>query len=155
VIIFGFLTITGLISLGFRRYKGGMPIGATCSVVISAACHRPEDDIEAYLFPVQWGAIPSQILDDRASAWPSTPASTFDNSDAPIFENEKTNEEENIETIPNQSRASELIKEAKDIHESIGTAQRRLDEAEDMRVGHCCFTTHRNVSRPVEGELYK
>lgn len=35
-----------------------MPMGATCSAVISAACHPPIGDDEAYLFPVRWGYVP-------------------------------------------------------------------------------------------------
>ena len=36
-------------------------MGATCSAVISAACHQPlpddQDAQDAYKFPVQWGAV--------------------------------------------------------------------------------------------------
>ena len=34
-----------------------MPLASTCSVAISAACHRPDADKEAHLLPVQWGVI--------------------------------------------------------------------------------------------------
>jgi len=34
-----------------------MPLVATCSAAISAACHRPEQDVDAHLLPVQWGII--------------------------------------------------------------------------------------------------
>ncbi|PMD63797.1 uncharacterized protein K444DRAFT_492116, partial [Hyaloscypha bicolor E] len=56
-IISGTVMIAILVGLGFRRYKGGMPLSATCSVIISAACHRPDGDKEAHLFPVKWGAV--------------------------------------------------------------------------------------------------
>lgn len=39
-----------------------MPLNATCSNAISAACHRPEDDKQAYLFPVKWGMIPRSMV---------------------------------------------------------------------------------------------
>lgn len=34
-----------------------MPFAVTCSAAISAACHRPADDKEAHLLPVQWGVV--------------------------------------------------------------------------------------------------
>jgi hypothetical protein len=59
-----FLTVTLLLA-GIPRFRGGIPMGATCSAVISAACHRPLDDKEAYKFPVQWGAVSRQIDRDE------------------------------------------------------------------------------------------
>lgn len=40
-------------------------MGATCSAVISAACHRPLEDGEAFKFPVQWGAVSHQTGKDE------------------------------------------------------------------------------------------
>jgi hypothetical protein len=38
-------------------------MGATCSAVISAACHQPlPADKEAYKFAVQWGAVSQPTL---------------------------------------------------------------------------------------------
>ena len=34
-----------------------MPLVSTCSAAISAACHRPEMDIDAHLLPVQWEVV--------------------------------------------------------------------------------------------------
>lgn len=34
-----------------------MPLAASCSVAISAACHPPDEDRFAHLMPVQWGII--------------------------------------------------------------------------------------------------
>ena len=34
-----------------------MPLVSTCSAAISAACHAPPQDIDAYCLPVQWGVI--------------------------------------------------------------------------------------------------
>lgn len=44
-------------ALGLRRYPTGMPLSATCSGAISAACHPPADDVDAALLPVQWGVV--------------------------------------------------------------------------------------------------
>ena len=41
----------------FRRLPSGMPLVSTCSVAISAACHRPVEDVDAHLLPVQWGVV--------------------------------------------------------------------------------------------------
>lgn len=43
--------------LGRRRLKSGMPLAASCSLAISAACHAPEGT--SSLLPVQWGSIAS------------------------------------------------------------------------------------------------
>ncbi|KAL9611692.1 MAG: hypothetical protein Q9167_003687 [Letrouitia subvulpina] len=42
---------------GFRRYRDGMPLVGSCSAAISAACHRPENDVDAAVLPVKWGAV--------------------------------------------------------------------------------------------------
>lgn len=34
-----------------------MPLAATSSVAISAACHHPDEDVDAHLLPVKWGII--------------------------------------------------------------------------------------------------
>src|SRR4051812_28970877 len=39
----------------------GMSLASTCSAAISAACHRPPEDDEAHLLPVQWGVIPNTL----------------------------------------------------------------------------------------------
>jgi hypothetical protein len=40
-----------------------MPQASTCSAAISAVCHRPDEDFDAHLLPVQWG----EVLDDKQS----------------------------------------------------------------------------------------
>ena len=34
-----------------------MPLARSCSAAISAAFHRPEEDVNAALLPVSWGAV--------------------------------------------------------------------------------------------------
>jgi hypothetical protein len=43
----------------FRKYPAGssMPLVVSCSAAISANCHRPEPDKDAYLLPVRWGVV--------------------------------------------------------------------------------------------------
>ena len=44
---------------GFRWHQG-MPLAGSCSAAISAACHRPEDDVDAATKPVMWGVVSSE-----------------------------------------------------------------------------------------------
>lgn len=64
-IIFAFsLAVAMLLALGdvafIKKYPDTMPLMSTNSAAISAACHPPADDIDAYLLPVQWGVISSE-----------------------------------------------------------------------------------------------
>ena len=54
----GIVVIIGILH-GFRRYKPGAPLVGSCSAAISAACHRPNEDVDAPLKPVMWGAVKS------------------------------------------------------------------------------------------------
>lgn len=45
---------------GFRKYKPGLPLAGPCSAAISAACHRPVDDVNAANLPVKWGVIENE-----------------------------------------------------------------------------------------------
>jgi hypothetical protein len=40
-----------------QKYKVGMPVGASCSAVISAACHKAEGDQALELKRVMWGVV--------------------------------------------------------------------------------------------------
>lgn len=52
VIILGSITvILGLLN-GSKKYQEGMPLIKSCNAAISAACHPPEEDIDASLLPV-------------------------------------------------------------------------------------------------------
>ena len=59
VICFGGIVVISGILFGFRRYKTGMPLAGSCSAAISAACHRPNEDVDAAYKPVMWGAVKS------------------------------------------------------------------------------------------------
>lgn len=37
--------------------NGALPIAGSCSVAIAAACHRPDDDVDAAYLPISWGDI--------------------------------------------------------------------------------------------------
>ena len=65
VIICGTVVVAIGIMNGFRTYRPGMPIVGSCSAAISAACHRPADDVDAALKPVKWGAVSTRYEYDR------------------------------------------------------------------------------------------
>ena len=57
VIILGSIMVLVLIGNAFRRLDGGIPLVGSCSLAISAACHRPPADKDAAYLPVQWGVV--------------------------------------------------------------------------------------------------
>lgn len=57
VIILGSLVVLIGIFCGSRRYAAGMPLAASCSAAMSAACHPPESDENPSLKPVMWGVV--------------------------------------------------------------------------------------------------
>ena len=59
MILLGGLLLISLNLIGFRKYPDGLPLAGTCSAAISAACHRPEDDVNAAEKPVMWGVVDS------------------------------------------------------------------------------------------------
>lgn len=55
----GIVVIIGILH-GFKRYKPGIPLAGSCSAAISAACHRPNEDVDAPYKAVMWGAVKSK-----------------------------------------------------------------------------------------------
>ena len=63
VIIVGSTMVLALLVNGFRKLDSGMPLVGSCSLAISAACHRPLEDKDAALKPVQWGAVSHETIE--------------------------------------------------------------------------------------------
>lgn len=57
VIAVGCTTVFAGLFNGFRRYKPGIPLAGSCSAAISAACHTPENDVQAVEKAVMWGVV--------------------------------------------------------------------------------------------------
>jgi hypothetical protein len=55
------VVIVGIV--GHRRLRVRIPFAASCSLVISAACHPPSDDQDAHLRQVKWGVVKQRIFD--------------------------------------------------------------------------------------------
>ena len=49
--------IIALLITGQRRLDPQIPLVGSCSLAISAACHRPDGDTDAAFKPLKWGAI--------------------------------------------------------------------------------------------------
>ena len=60
VIILGTVVVVIGILNGFRKYRPGMPLVGSCSAAISAACHRPREDVDAATLPLLWGVVSDQ-----------------------------------------------------------------------------------------------
>ena len=59
MIVGGVIVLASIVT-GLRKYPTGMPLSATCSGAISAACHPPADDVDAAVLPLQWGVVSIQ-----------------------------------------------------------------------------------------------
>lgn len=58
VLVLGVSLTTIAIAMSFIKLKGtSMPVAASCSRAIAAAAHRPAEDIDAAVLPVQWGEV--------------------------------------------------------------------------------------------------
>jgi hypothetical protein len=145
-----------LVGLGFRRYKGGMPLSATCSVIISAACHRPDGDKEAHLFPVKWGAVLQPMPQNLSQAPNSTLATDGDDAVAVTGEDNTNRGEQKADEVV-VMRATNTGRERQENCNSTCEVlgQDKSDNKELSIVpGHCCFTTSRNIDIPKVGLLY-
>ncbi|SCO80827.1 uncharacterized protein FRV6_05040 [Fusarium oxysporum] len=59
VIITAVFMATAVIITALRRLPAAMPVVASCSLAIAAACHHPDNTSQpdASVFPLQWGVI--------------------------------------------------------------------------------------------------
>ena len=57
-ILVGVCLVLGLLGIGFRKYDAEMPLVASNSRAISAACHVLSEDREyGFMLPIQWGVV--------------------------------------------------------------------------------------------------
>ena len=80
VIILGGVMLLALVLNGFRKLDPGMPVVGSCSLAISAACHRPLEDRNASLLPLKWGAVSHE-----AENWPGHCCLTSFDAEEPIL----------------------------------------------------------------------
>jgi len=60
-----YLLVLAVGTVGRRRLRIRIPFAASCSLVISAACHPPPDDQSAHLRKVQWGVVEERMFDGK------------------------------------------------------------------------------------------
>jgi hypothetical protein len=66
ILYLAFLMLVVTVSLvGRRKFRTRIPFAASCSLVISAACHPPRDDKDAHLRPVKWGVVKERMFDGK------------------------------------------------------------------------------------------
>lgn len=58
-----FILVGGIGWVGNRKFLVHLPFAASCSLVISAACHPPSDDAETSLRAVKWGVVKQRMYD--------------------------------------------------------------------------------------------
>ena len=108
-----------------------MPIGATCSAIISAACHAPRADKEAHISRIRWGVVP--------------------------FENERSGTSLTVEATLEGGQQAEIQDESQNQESHGNDTARSAGSILSDRVphfGHCSFTTSRRVCFPVDGDMY-
>lgn len=50
-----------IVAMAMSKMQQKMPIAGSCSLVISAACHPPDDDKEPHVGKVRWGVVTQQF----------------------------------------------------------------------------------------------
>jgi len=55
------------VAWSLRTMKAAIPLGGTCSAVVSAACHRPEGDENGASELVKWGVVTREDGQQRCS----------------------------------------------------------------------------------------
>jgi hypothetical protein len=60
-------------TISMRRMKQSMPVAASCSFIISAACHVPDGDVEHHLRKLRWGIVHTPGRDHGHCCITSTP----------------------------------------------------------------------------------
>lgn len=46
-----------------KRFPTGLPQAASNSLVVSAACHPPKDEVDPHLKAVQWGVVGKEVVE--------------------------------------------------------------------------------------------
>jgi hypothetical protein len=55
--------LVGISVVATRRMQHKLPVAASCSLAISAACHSPDGDVDGHLTKLRWGVVPGQTAE--------------------------------------------------------------------------------------------
>lgn len=61
VILLGAAMLLAAFLTGFRKLPSHMPVAGSYSAVLSAAAHRPKNDVDASILPVKWGVVAGAV----------------------------------------------------------------------------------------------
>lgn len=117
------IAIIGL-AIGRFKFSSAMPVAASCSAVISAACHPLPEDTDASISAVQWGAV------SHGQRGGDCPANMSAAHHTPL--------------VNSSTDALSLIRS--------GSVHSEHDKIEEP-VGHCTFSSL-PVDEPIAGHLY-
>lgn len=134
-----------IIGLGMRCFSSSIPLAASCSAAISAACHPPPGDDHAFK-PVMWGEIPIKKAnhsrrtssEDYGEATSCSESSVDTRSGQPDGEDLSLDQKQRKEK---ESRANSLIEKTGPGEESFAG------------YGHCSFSSQ-EVITPDPLRLY-
>lgn len=128
----GSLMVCTIISLGMRRFSSNMPLAASCSAAISAACHPPPGDQHA-LKPVMWGEIPVKKVNHSRRTGSETDYEEAMNHSESSFDT-RAREPDGEDSSPYQRQG-----EASDTH--LLTESNGPSEESFAGCGHCSFSS--------------
>ncbi|KAL3478462.1 hypothetical protein BJX99DRAFT_256359 [Aspergillus californicus] len=80
----GVVLIVALVGIGFQRTTFLLPPVSPCSAAISAACHKPDDDSDAALLPVQWAVVVPADTEGQAPGVGHCCLTTLANAQGPV-----------------------------------------------------------------------
>lgn len=63
-IVLGSCMLFVVVGMGFRKLHGKIPLASSNSMAISAACHRPDGDMDAAVKHVMWGEIQATMYNE-------------------------------------------------------------------------------------------
>ena len=95
------LIVLYLMVVGSRTHIGTIPQGATCSAIISAACHNPiPDDKDVSCFPLKWGEIEPEKVRFRLPAPTSNDSTDPDQQESSSSASADAVEENDCASVP-------------------------------------------------------
>lgn len=131
-IFLGSLMVCTVIGLGMRRFSSNMPLAASCSAAISAACHPPPGDQHA-LKPVMWGEIPVKKVNHS-----SITGSEADDEEAT---NHSEHSLETRDREPNGEGSSPYQRQGEESDTHLLTGGNGTGEESFAGYGHCSFSS--------------
>lgn len=145
-VIIGLIILVGIAIVSQRRDNGPLPLGATCSAVISAACHSMTGDTHEHMKSLRWGetemsSVPSAgVTIMQPEGGYKRPWNRIWRPPGGHYERLDDNDYEMQDPRWQYNKPRAMGVEVS-LYESRG------------EVRHCCFTSAR-VADPINGQIY-